>query len=226
MIEPTLLLAFLAGIISFLSPCVLPLIPGFLAYLSGTQETRRMKTFLHSFFFVLGFSSIFALAGILLNTLLKNISYALQLWLSRIGGVVIILFALSLLDILHFKFLEKEHKLKIKKKFSVHYATSFLFGAAFAIGWTPCVGALLGSVLTLAITKPTFSFFLLLSYALGLGIPFLLAGIFTAEANKLIKKSSTFLKYFNLIVGIFLLLLGILVFTNNLNILANIFTLI
>lgn len=226
MVEPTIVVAFIAGIVSFASPCVLPLIPGFLAYLSGTgtaQQGARLKVFLNSVAFVLGFSAIFALLGILLNTLLEGVAYNVQTWLSRIGGVIIILFALYILGLIRISFLEREHKFAVKKKFSITYITSFVFGAAFAVGWTPCVSAILGSILALTVTKPGLSFVLLLSYALGLGIPFLLVGLFTTQATQLISKSATFLKYFNIIVGILLLILGILVFTNKLNVVANFF---
>ena len=226
MVEPTIIVAFFAGIISFVSPCVLPLIPGFLAYLSGTstgQQNARLKIFLNSIAFVLGFSVIFALLGVLLNTILERVSYNVQTWLSRIGGIIIILFGLYILGLIKISFLEREHKLAVRKKFSITYITSFVFGAAFAVGWTPCVSAILGSILALAVTNSSLSFILLLSYALGLGIPFLLVGLFTAQATNLINKSAIVLKYFNITVGILLLILGILVFTNKLNIVANFF---
>src|SRR3990167_8204528 len=111
MVEPTIVVAFIAGIISFISPCVLPLIPGFLAYLSGTstgQEGARLKVFLNSVAFVLGFSVIFALLGALLNTVLERVSYNVQTWLSRLGGVIIILFALYILGLIKIGFLERE----------------------------------------------------------------------------------------------------------------------
>ena len=99
--------------------------------------------------------------------------------------------------------------------------TSFLFGAAFAVGWTPCVGAILGTVFTLAITKPGLAFFLLISYALGLGIPFLFVGAFTGRAIVLIQRSGRFLKYFNSVVGVILLILGVLIFTNKLSLITS-----
>ncbi|MBS3096418.1 sulfite exporter TauE/SafE family protein [Candidatus Woesearchaeota archaeon] len=224
MVEPTIIVAFIAGIVSFASPCVLPLIPGFLAYLSGTsagQQGARLKIFMNSVAFVLGFSVIFALLGVLLNTILERVSYNVQTWLSRIGGIIIILFALYILGLIKINFLEREHKFAVKKKFSITYVTSFVFGAAFAVGWTPCVSAILGSVFALAVTNPSLGFVLLMSYALGLGIPFLLVGLFTTQAIGIINKSATVLKYFNIIVGILLLVLGILVFTNKLNVVAN-----
>ena len=119
MVEATVIVAFIAGIVSFVSPCVLPLIPGFLAYLSGTsagQEGARLKVFLNSVAFVLGFSVVFALLGVLLNTVLERVSYNVQTWLSRLGGIIIILFALYILGLIKIGFLEREHKLKVKKK--------------------------------------------------------------------------------------------------------------
>ena len=187
MVEITVIAAFVAGIVSFLSPCVLPLIPGFLAYLSGTSienpQGARWKIFFNSVAFVLGFSLVFALLGVLLNTVLEKISYSVQLWLSRAGGIIIILFGIFLLGLIKVPFLEREHKLAVKKKFSITYVTSFVFGAAFAVGWTPCVGAALGAILVLAASQPASAFFLLLAYTLGLGLPFLLVGLFTSKAT-------------------------------------------
>lgn len=224
MAEPTIILAFVAGIISFLSPCILPIIPGFIAYLSGTgvaEERSRSKTFLNSLAFVLGFSVIFAAMGVLLNTVLESASYDVQIWLGRIGGTIIIIFALHILGLLRIPFLMQDHKIESKERFSKSYLTSFLFGASFAVGWSPCVGAILGSVLALAVTQPGIAFGLLTAYGIGLGIPFLVVGLFTNEAIGLLRKSTVILKYFNIIVGIMLIILGVLVFTNNLNLVAN-----
>lgn len=215
MADLTIGIALVAGLVSFLSPCILPLVPAFLSYLVGTSSgtnNYRLRIFINSLFFVLGFSIIFTLLGIALNTFLSNISFALKQWVGRIGGIVIIIFGLYLLKIIKLSFLEKEHKFKVKSKYG--YFSSFLFGTAFAFGWTPCVGAILGSILTLAIVNPGSATSLLFAYSLGLGVPFLLVGLFTSEAYNLISKSEKFLKYFNIIVGIILLILGILVFFN------------
>ena len=118
MTEPTFIIAFVAGIISFLSPCVLPLIPGFLTYLSGTssgQENVRLKIFLNSFFFVVGFSVVFGVLGILLNTFLSNSSYLIQRWLSRVGGTVVLIFAFHSLGFISLPFLDQEHKVIVRK---------------------------------------------------------------------------------------------------------------
>ena len=174
-----------------------------------------------SVFFVLGFSVVFSLVGVLLQSVLANVASSVQVWLGRIGGVIIILFGIYLLGLLNISFLQREHKLRVKRKFSSMYLTSFVFGAAFAVGWTPCVGAVLGAILTLAVTNPGTAFFLMLSYSLGLGIPFLLVGLFTNRAQKMISKAGKWLKYLQYVFGVILILLGILVFTNELSRVAN-----
>lgn len=226
MIELSFILAFTAGLVSFLSPCVLPLIPAYLTFLAGTsiKETYsidvRAKIFLNSVFFVLGFSFVFSVIGVLLQSILSNFAYDLQTYLGYIGGTIIIFFGLMLLGIIRIEQLETDHKL-ILKKTGISYLTSFLFGAAFAVGWTPCVGAVLGGILTLAVTNPLTAFPLMLSYSLGLGIPFLLVGLFLSHSAKFIKALGPYLKWLNIIFGIIMIILGILVFTGTLAFVAN-----
>lgn len=225
MTESLLIGAFIGGIVSFLAPCVLPIIPGFLAYLAGASTTdigsKRKEIFINSVFFVLGFSIVFALLGVLLNTLLENIAYDVQIWLSRIGGVMIIFFGLYLVGLIKIPFLEREYKMSVNTKFRSRYATSFLFGLAFAVGWTPCVGPALGVILGLAATQPGSAFILLLTYALGLGIPFLIVGAFTGQATEFINRHVVGLKYLNIVFGVILLALGVLIFTQKLSLIAN-----
>lgn len=225
MIDISISVAFVAGLISFLAPCVLPIIPGFLSYLAGASvgdaQSKRKDIFINSVFFVLGFSLVFALLGVLLNTLLEAIAYDVQIWLSRIGGVLIIFFGLYLTGLIKIGFLEREHKFAVKTKFKSRYLTSIIFGAAFAAGWTPCVGAALGAILGLATTQPGRAFYLLLAYSLGLGVPFLIVGLFAAQASIFIQKYIKYVKYINIIFGIILIALGILIFTGNLSRIAN-----
>ncbi|MCP6719227.1 MAG: cytochrome c biogenesis protein CcdA [Patescibacteria group bacterium] len=225
MTDITIIIAFTAGIVSFLSPCVLPIIPGFLAYLAGTSvseaRSKRKDIFLNSLFFVLGFSIIFAALGVLLNTLLEMVAYDVQAWLSRIGGIIIIFFGIYLTGLISLPFLEKEYKFSVKRKFKSKYVTSFVFGSAFAVGWTPCVGAALGAILGLAATQPGLAFNLLLSYSLGLGLPFLVVGLFAGQAYEVAQRYAKSIKYINIVFGIILIVLGVLVFTQNLSRIAN-----
>lgn len=224
MTDITIAIALSAGFVSFLSPCVLPIIPGFLSYLAGSgagETPSRKGIFFASVFFVLGFASVFSVLGVLLNTLLESVAYEATSILSKIGGAIIIAFGLSLIGILKIPFLEREYKFSVKKKFSSKYVTAFVFGAAFAAGWTPCVGAALGSILALAATNPGSSFSLLFSYSLGLGLPFLLVGAFAGEAQKFINRFAGALVWVNRIFGVLLVGIGILAFTETLSIVAN-----
>ena len=233
MVEVTLAVAILAGLSSFVAPCILPMIPAFLAYISGSTlselnykgETKtitvnRTKIILNTVFFVLGFSIVFSTLGVIINSTLTNSAGELINGFNQVGGVIIIGFGAFLL------LSSKINKLNIEKKFmpkrsKVSYPLSFVFGLAFAAGWTPCVGPILGTILTLAATTPSVAFNLLLAYSLGLGIPFILMGVFFSRANKIIKTMSKHLKYYNLVLGGFIILLGVLVFTNQLAYIAN-----
>jgi len=223
----SLSVAFLAGIVSFFSPCIIPMVPAFLAYLAGVSlqeiKTRRRDIFLNSFFFVLGFSAVFSLLGVVLNGLLSAFSYNLQSWLAKIGGLLIIFFGLIISGLVKIPFLEKEHKIKLKLKTTSRYPASFIFGASFALGWTPCVGAVLGAILGLAAATPGSALLLLFTYSMGLGLPFLLVGLFTIPASVFIQRYAASFKYLNLFFGIILIILGILMFTNNLKLIYNLF---
>jgi len=183
---------------------------------------KQWTIFINAVFFVLGFSVIFSLVGVLLQSVLSDVSFTVQIWLGYFGGTIIIFFGIYLLGLIKIPFLEQEHKFKVKRKFKYQYATSFVFGSAFAVGWTPCVGAILGAILTLAVTTPASAFPLLLSYSIGLGIPFLLVGLFTDRASGFIQKAGPWLKYVNYVFGSVLILLGIFVFTNQLSRIASV----
>jgi len=178
---------------------------------------KDREIFLCSIFFVLGFSIIFSILGILLQTLLSSISFEVQKWLSRIGGVIIIIFGLLLLQMIKPAFLLKEHKFKVTRRFKSRYLTSFIFGAAFAVGWTPCVGPVLGAVLTLAATQPSYAFILLFSYTVGLGLPFLLVGFAANQAKRWIKKYNKWVVYANYGFGVILIAIGALMFSQQLD---------
>jgi cytochrome c-type biogenesis protein len=222
----SIVVAFVAGLVSFLSPCILPIIPGFLAYLAGESSTtgvrpKRLAIFLTSFFFVLGFSIVFAILGVLLNGVLAHAAYGLQIWLARIGGAIVIFFGLYLMGFFAIPFFQSEHKLTPKFTFQSRYLTALLFGFAFAAGWTPCVGPVLGGILGLAASAPGSSFWLLLAYAVGLGIPFLIVGLFVAQASTFINRHMQTITYVTPIFGGILVILGILVFTEELPLIAN-----
>ena len=233
MVEITLAVAALAGLASFVAPCILPMIPAFLAYISGTTlndlnqnkgnktvAINRTNIVLNSVFFVLGFSVVFSTLGVIINSILASTVGEVIEILNQVGGIIIVSFGIFLL------LSTKINKLNVEKKFlpkrtKASFPLSFVFGLAFAAGWTPCVGPILGTILTLAATTPSVAFNLLLVYSLGLGIPFILMGVFYSRASKIIKIMSRHLKFYNIILGSFIILLGILVFTNQLAYIAN-----
>jgi len=231
--DPTILIAFSAGLASFIAPCILPMIPAFLAYISGTTLTEinndqktnfkinKINIIANTIFFVLGFSVIFSTLGVLINSsiLSENINQ-ISNSLNGIAGIIIVTFGIFLIASTKINSLNKEKKFQIKN-FKSSYPMSFVFGLAFAIAWTPCVGPILGTILTLAATTPSISFTLLLAYSIGLGIPFILIGIFFSKSTKIISSMTKHLKYYNIVLGGFIILLGILIFTNQLAYIAN-----
>jgi len=212
-------LALGAGIISFLSPCVLPLIPGYIAYISGNSLNELLEKKNTSLFpivlFTIGFSIIFIILGasatFLGKFLLKN-SFPLRI----IAGTIVIIFSLHIIGVFQIKFLNYEKKIYSERKFGLF--SSLLIGMAFAFGWTPCIGPILGSILMLASTEESINkgILLLLFYSLGLAIPFILSGYLF---QKFITISKNLKKRMNLITkfgGSLLLITGILIFTNQL----------
>ena len=217
----TLSVAFLAGLISFLSPCVLPLIPGYISYISGTSlekliEKKNNLIVIKTIFFTLGFSLIFISLGSTASFLGKfflNNSNILRV----IAGIIIIFFSLQLIGIINFKFMNKDIRI-FTGKYNNNLAFPLLVGAAFGFGWTPCIGPILGSILALAaIEENTSKSILLLTfYSLGLAIPFVLSGYLI---QRFLLFSKNFKKNINFISksgGIILLVTGILILTNQL----------
>ncbi|MBI5004185.1 sulfite exporter TauE/SafE family protein [Candidatus Kaiserbacteria bacterium] len=182
---------------------------------------RDWSIFFASVFFVLGFSFVFSLLGVLLQTVLSNSSYAVQEWLGRIGGIIIILFGLFVLGLFTPAFLKRDHKVAVKRRFKSKYLTSFVFGAAFAVGWTPCVSAALGAILVLAATNATSAFLLLFAYTLGIGVPFLVVGLFTNQAQGFIDRAGPWLRYVEYVFGVLLIIIGVFIFVGELSRIAN-----
>ena len=218
-----LFIAFGAGLISFLSPCVLPLIPGYISFISGSSLNeilaKKKVNLIPLILFTLGFSFVFitfgAAASYLGQVLLQN-SQILRI----IAGLVIIIFSLQLIGIINISFLNFEKKVYTKRSNNIWF--SFIVGMAFGFGWTPCIGPILGSILALASTEETiFKAIILLSfYSLGLAIPFILSGYWM---QRFLMFSKNFRKNINLISktgGIILLVTGILILTNQLQVLG------
>jgi cytochrome c-type biogenesis protein len=185
------------------------------------KKSTRLNIFLNTVYFVLGFSLVFAVLGVILNSVLATVGIGFQHTLTSIGGAVIIVFGIYLILSSKLRQLNFEKRMANIPRFKTTYITSFVFGAAFAGCWTPCVGPILGSIFTLAATAPGAAYNSLLAYSLGLGIPFLITGAFFTKATGLIRRMVRYLKYFNPAMGTLLIIVGILVFSNQLVLLGN-----
>ena len=213
-------LAFGAGFISFLSPCVLPLIPGYISYISGESlgdiVEKQKKVILKTVLFSLGFSLVFisfgATASLIGNILLEN-SNTLRI----IAGIIIIIFYLQLIGILNLNFLNQEKRFQTKN-YSNNLFFPVLVGAAFGFGWTPCIGPVLGSILTLAAVESSIGkgILLLSFYSLGLAIPFILSGYGISKFLEFSKNFRKNIKIVSVTGGVILLITGILILTNKL----------
>jgi len=222
--------AFIAGLLTFLAPCTLPLVPGYLGFISGVSvqdlqdpsksKSARRKILLNGFLFIVGFSFIFVLLGSL-SGLAGSALFRYRIWLSRIGGIFVILFGLFMIGVLRLPLLNVEKNIgKINALKPGNPISSLIFGATFALGWTPCVGPILGSILTLAASSATIGqgAFLLSVFSLGLAVPFLIVAFSIGSASSYISKLSKYLNVISIIGGLFLVFLGILLFTNKLGV--------
>lgn len=222
------ILVFIEGVLSFLSPCVLPLIPIYMSYLAGSAKDvdsegniayKRTAVFLHTVFFVLGISFAFFLLGMAF-TGLGNFFKTNQLLFTRLGGVVIIVLGLYQLGLLDFKFLQRERKIRVNlANRKMNPLLAFIMGFTFSFAWTPCVGPALSSVLILASGAKSYwiSNLLVLLYSAGFVIPFLILGLFTTQVLSFLKKRQRLLKYTVKVGGLILIIIGIMTFTGWMN---------
>jgi cytochrome c-type biogenesis protein len=224
----TLPLAWFAGLLSFLSPCVLPLVPGYLSYLSGatvdqTEEaqSKRLATFLHSLFFVLGFAAIFVALGATASFIGQLLNQHI-LTLQRIGAIIIIIFGLHTIGIIKIPFLYREVRAEMKARRELGYLSSFIIGLVFAAGWTPCVGTVLSAIFFLAADTQTAGqgMVMLAAYSMGLGMPFLLVGGAFETISPWLRKLNRHLRVVSVISGIFLIAVGVAIWTGWLTYLA------
>lgn len=207
-------LAFLAGLLSFLSPCVLPLIPSYVSFITGLSlddvSSRRWVALSHALMFVLGFTIIFVLLGAS-ATALGTLLTAQRVWLERIGGALIVVFGLYLLGAFQWGPLARERRFHIQDK-PVGYLGSVLVGIAFGAGWSPCIGPILGAVLTYTSATATLGqgIVLLLAYSLGLGLPFILAALAIDRFLGWFQRYRRFIPLVTRIAGLVLVVFGVL----------------
>ena len=219
-----LIFSFGAGFISFLTPCVLPIIPGYISYITGKNlseiDQDKRIVLIKTILFSLGFSLVFIILGATASAV-GNILLFLSNELRIAAGIVIILFSLQMMGIFNFNFLNQDKRIETKG-YKDNYAFPFIVGAAFAFGWTPCIGPVLGSILALSATEASISkgILLLSFYSLGLAIPFILSGYYM---SKFLTTRKGFNKYYGTVTktgGAILLITGVLIATNQIQVIS------
>lgn len=219
-----ILIAFSAGLLSFLSPCVLPLVPSYVTFITGMtledlQHTRR-ETLLHAILFVCGFSLIFLALGAG-ATVFGQIMLRYRDWISRIGGVLIIVFGLHMLGAFNVGFLARDTRLHLANK-PIGYLGTLVVGIAFGAGWSPCIGPILGAILTMAANEADLQrgLVLLAAYSAGLAVPFLVAAVMVEKFLEVFAKLRHQMVWVNRIAGAMLILVGVLMVSNRFTMLA------
>lgn len=218
----TIGLAFLAGLASFLSPCVFSLVPAYIGYLGGRTaasaqgveaQSNRWIAFSHGLAFVLGFSVIFILLGITASAL-GGLLYNVRTWIAKIGGIVVIIFGLHMTGILRIPFLEYDLRPQSTPDRNRGYLASALMGVFFSAGWSPCVGPVLGAILTLAFNGGSVGTgaTLLTAYSAGLAIPFLLAALGIGWVTTILRRYGKAMHFIEIGMGIILIIVGVMLF--------------
>ena len=219
----------LAGLLSFLSPCVLPIVPGYLCFLAGTSldkiasgedASKERNVFYFALSFVFGFSTVFILLGAS-ATLLSGLIYEYLDILRVVGGIIIIIFGIHFMQIIQLPFLNRDTRYQIES-YRPGIVGSYVIGLSFAFGWTPCIGPILGSVLSIAASSETVTYgiVLLMLYSAGLGIPFLLAAYAINGFMRFLSKIRNYIRAIEIFTGVLLVIFGILILTNRIQELA------
>ena len=223
----TLGLAFLAGMASFLSPCVFSLVPAYIGYLGGraaggeATEKNRFITFTHGLAFVLGFSLVFITLGVA-SSAFGRLLFDLRFVLSKVGGIIVIIFGLHMIGVYRIPFLEYDTRVQQLPDRKWGYLSSVLMGVFFSAGWAPCVGPVLGAILTLAFNGGSLStgVSLLSAYSAGLAIPFLIAALGVGWVSATLRKYGKAMHYVEVAMGIILVLVGVMLFAGTFEIIA------
>ncbi len=219
-------LAFLAGLLSFLSPCVLPMVPSYVSFITGISfedltggaDRKRIRklTIVNSLIFISGFSAVFISLGAL-SSVIGKILFQYQDWIRIIGGILIIIFGLFIAGFLKLDFLMRERKIHLSGR-PAGYVGTFLVGMTFAAGWTPCIGPILGSILSYASTKSSagYGIGLLAVYSLGLGVPFFASSLAINSFLSYSKKIQRYMRVIMIVSGLLLIVFGLMLLTNRL----------
>jgi len=224
----TIGLVFLAGLASFLSPCVLSLVPAYICYLGGraaggeVSSQNRWITFSHGLAFVLGFSLVFILFNIVAGVL-GGMLFNLRGWLAKIGGVVVVIFGLHMIGVFRIPFLEYDVRIHTQTDPRWGYFSSLLMGVFFSAGWSPCIGPILGAIVTLTVNSGSILKGVLFGavYSAGLAIPFLAAALSIGWVTILLRRYNKVMRIVEIVMGVLLVVVGVLLFLGSINILAS-----
>lgn len=219
--EISLLIAFLAGIFSFLSPCVLPIVPGFISYILGKSfsdirnisQINQLKLMPLILLFIFGFSLVFVIMGASIDYF-SDLIYIHKKTLNYLSGILITFLGLYFIRIIKIPFLDTERKIRLDN-FQNKPFFPFIIGIAFAFGWSPCIGPILGSVLAIAINDTVNGTLLLSIYSLGLALPFIVVGLLLTKLILLIKSLNQYVRYYQTITGLILIITGVLIFNGS-----------
>ena len=226
--EVTVGLAFLAGLASFLSPCVLSLVPAYIGYLGGraaggeSSVENRWLTFTHGVAFVLGFSLVFIFFNIVASTL-GLLLYDVRTWLAKVGGVVVVLFGLHMIGVFRIPFLEYDLRIHAQTEPRWGYLSSGLMGVFFSAGWSPCIGPVLGWIMTFSLNGGSLArgTALGVAYSAGLAIPFLAAALGVGWVTTILRRYARVTRYVEIGMGVLLVVVGVMLFLGSFNVLAN-----
>ena len=215
----TLGLAFLAGLASFLSPCVFSLVPAYIGYLGGRaaggedSPAHRWVTFTHGLAFVLGFSVVFIIFGVAAS-FLGGLLFDVRFWLAKIGGVIVVIFGLHMIGVFRIPFLNYDLRVHSQVDSRWGYISSALMGVFFSAGWSPCIGPVLGAILTLAMNGGSvlLGVKLLSAYSAGLAIPFLIAALGIGWVSAVLRKYSKAMRIVEIVMGVLLVIVGVMLF--------------
>lgn len=215
----TIGLAFLAGLASFLSPCVFSLVPAYVGYLGGRaaggeqSRSNRWVTFTHGLAFVLGFSIVFVILGVAVSAA-GGLLFDIRNWLAKIGGIVVVVFGLHMIGVFRIPLLEYDTRLNRAPDPKWGYLSSALMGVFFSAGWSPCVGPVLGTILTLAVNGGSIALGakLLSAYSAGLAVPFLIAALGIGWVTILLRRHGRIMRYVEIAMGVIMVLIGVLLF--------------
>jgi cytochrome c-type biogenesis protein len=231
--DMTIWAAFVGGLVSFASPCVLPLMPGYIGYISGItaeegeqleRRTYVMHTMLHALLFGVGFTTVFVGMGLTATSIGSFLIRSLP-YLQKAAGVLLLAFGLQMTGILKLSWFYRERRFEVRQK-EAGVLRSFLLGMAFAFGWTPCVGPVLGAVLTMAASQGQVitGGVMLFSYSLGMGIPFLLTAFALTFSLSFASRAGRFLHYLHIAAGVIMVAMGVLLLSGHFQKLANFFS--